>query len=281
MSKTDHAATFMHLKDDPMKNGQTKPAYNNQIAADARYIVATVTTCDRTDYNTVEPIFDKIDKFLDWDYKNFTADSGYDCLTNFEFLKSINVTAFIKPQDWVMRNKKSFEKDIGRYQNMEYDDDKDEFICKNGKRLTFDKTTKNDSRDGEPYRVYSCKEGCIGCPFHDKCITHKKKKADPAEKKSFSVALKHWKYRAQAFDLLTTDEGARQRVNRSIQAEGVFAQIKGNNDFHRYKTFGFDGTFTEWLIQCFTYNLRWLAKRRYGSSENPQFPFLYELELTA
>ena len=27
-SKTDHDATFMRLKEDPMRNGQTKPAYN-------------------------------------------------------------------------------------------------------------------------------------------------------------------------------------------------------------------------------------------------------------
>ena len=281
MSKTDPDATFMHLKEDAMMNGQTKPAYNNQIAADSRYIVATVTTCDRTDYNTVEPVFDKIDRFLNWDYHNFTADSGYDCLSNFKYLEKRNVQAFIKPQNWEMRKKKSFGKDIGHYQNMQYDEENDEFICKNGKKLTFDKSRKNKYGDAEPYREYSCKEGCIGCPFHDKCIKHARRKAEPDEMKRFSVALEHWKYRSKAFDLLTTDEGARQRVNRSIQAEGVFAQIKGNNDFRRYDTFGFDGTFTEWLIQCFTYNLRWLAKRRYGSEETPQFPFLYELQLTA
>ncbi len=31
-SKTDHDATFMRVKEDPMQNGQLKPAYNLQIA---------------------------------------------------------------------------------------------------------------------------------------------------------------------------------------------------------------------------------------------------------
>lgn len=40
LSKTDESATFMHLKEDHMRNSQLKPAYNVQIAVDAEYIVA-------------------------------------------------------------------------------------------------------------------------------------------------------------------------------------------------------------------------------------------------
>ena len=38
--KTDPDATFMHMKDDHMRNAQLKPGYNVQIAADSEYIVA-------------------------------------------------------------------------------------------------------------------------------------------------------------------------------------------------------------------------------------------------
>ncbi|URZ16358.1 IS1182 family transposase ISCpe5 [Clostridium felsineum DSM 794] len=37
-SKTDTDATFMHMKDDHMRNGQLKPAYNVQIAVDSEYV---------------------------------------------------------------------------------------------------------------------------------------------------------------------------------------------------------------------------------------------------
>lgn len=33
-SKTDHDATFMHMKEDYMKNGQLKPTYNVQIGVE-------------------------------------------------------------------------------------------------------------------------------------------------------------------------------------------------------------------------------------------------------
>lgn len=36
-SKTDPDATFMHMKEDAMNNGQTKPGYNVQIATENQY----------------------------------------------------------------------------------------------------------------------------------------------------------------------------------------------------------------------------------------------------
>lgn len=38
MSKTDHDATFMRMKEDAMNNGQTKPGYNLQISAENQFI---------------------------------------------------------------------------------------------------------------------------------------------------------------------------------------------------------------------------------------------------
>lgn len=37
-SKTDPDATLMHMKDDHMRNGQLKPAYNVQIAVESEYV---------------------------------------------------------------------------------------------------------------------------------------------------------------------------------------------------------------------------------------------------
>ena len=39
--KTDPDTTFMHIKDDHMRNTQLKPGYNVQIAVDSKYIVST------------------------------------------------------------------------------------------------------------------------------------------------------------------------------------------------------------------------------------------------
>lgn len=37
-SKIDHDTTFMRVKEDPMQNGQLKPAYNFQIATRNQFI---------------------------------------------------------------------------------------------------------------------------------------------------------------------------------------------------------------------------------------------------
>ncbi|WP_373418486.1 hypothetical protein [Levilactobacillus yiduensis] len=36
-SKTDHDATFMRMKEDPMRNGQLKPGYNLQVASQRQF----------------------------------------------------------------------------------------------------------------------------------------------------------------------------------------------------------------------------------------------------
>ena len=47
--KTDPDATFMHMKDDHMRNAQLKPGYNVQIGVDSEYIVAVDIFQDRND----------------------------------------------------------------------------------------------------------------------------------------------------------------------------------------------------------------------------------------
>jgi hypothetical protein len=37
-SKTDPDATFMHMKEDHMRNSQLKPGYNVQIAVESEYV---------------------------------------------------------------------------------------------------------------------------------------------------------------------------------------------------------------------------------------------------
>ena len=52
-SKTDSDATFMRMKDDHMKNGQLKPAYNVQIAVNSEYITGVDVFSNRTDFGTL------------------------------------------------------------------------------------------------------------------------------------------------------------------------------------------------------------------------------------
>ena len=59
-SKTDHDATFMHMKEDHMKNGQLKPGYNIQATTTNQYIVDFVLFPNPTDFRTFEPFLDQM-----------------------------------------------------------------------------------------------------------------------------------------------------------------------------------------------------------------------------
>ena len=52
-SKTDPDATFMRMKDDHMRNGQLKPAYNVQIIWEQKSCRRTFTFCDSSHFYTI------------------------------------------------------------------------------------------------------------------------------------------------------------------------------------------------------------------------------------
>ena len=60
-SKTDVDATFMHMKEDHMRNSQLKPGYNIQIGVEAEYIVGVDVSSERSDQLTFIPFLDKLD----------------------------------------------------------------------------------------------------------------------------------------------------------------------------------------------------------------------------
>ncbi len=58
-SKTDPTATFMHLKEDHMRNAQLKPAYNLQLAVEGEYITGFDISSERSDQLTLIPLIEK------------------------------------------------------------------------------------------------------------------------------------------------------------------------------------------------------------------------------
>ena len=59
-SKTDTDATFMRMKEDHMRNGQLKPAYNVQIAVNSECITGIEAFSNRTDFGTLAPFLEEI-----------------------------------------------------------------------------------------------------------------------------------------------------------------------------------------------------------------------------
>ena len=57
-SKTDPDATFMHMKEDHMRNAQLKPGYNIQFGVEGEYITGVSVTSERSDQLTLIPFMD-------------------------------------------------------------------------------------------------------------------------------------------------------------------------------------------------------------------------------
>jgi hypothetical protein len=69
-SKTDPDATFMHMKDDHMRNAQLKPAYNVQIGVESEYITGVGIFQDRNDIATLIPFINDMESKLKARYYN-------------------------------------------------------------------------------------------------------------------------------------------------------------------------------------------------------------------
>ncbi len=91
-SKTDKDATFMHMKEDHMRNGQLKPGYNVQVAVESEYIVGVDISAERSDVLTLIPFLDRLNRNYGRHFENLIADVGYESDENYDYLKRKHIT---------------------------------------------------------------------------------------------------------------------------------------------------------------------------------------------
>ena len=99
-SKTDIYATFMTMKENAMKNGQLKPAYNMQHGVDAEYITWLTVAPELTDITTLIPFLKSMKENLNFKYLKIVADAGYESEENYSFIEENNQISFIKPANY-------------------------------------------------------------------------------------------------------------------------------------------------------------------------------------
>lgn len=262
-SKTDTDATFMHMKDDHMKNGQLKPAYNIQHGINSGFIVAAGVFPNPNDVRTLKPFVESMESGLGMKFDRIVADAGYESEENLAYLKEKGIQAYIKPANYEQTGTKKFEKEIGRKENMKYDSENDCYICHNGRKIV--RTGSREVRSSTGYvreeTSYSCRE-CDGCPYREKCLSGRNWKKPLEERyKTLTVSKKFEELRAEEYQLIDSEEGKMLRMNRSIQAEGGFADIKGDSGFTRFLCRGSENVQAEYILFAMAHNLGWLHSR--------------------
>ena len=256
-SKTDPDATFMRMKEDAMMNGQLKPAYNLQHGVDSEYITWIDISSRATDTRTLIPFLKDMENHLPFRYQDIVADAGYESEENYLFLEAQGQRAFIKPQNYEISKTRKYKKDIGKMENMKYDRENDCYRCQNGKKLTVQYVRKQKTATGYQrfVTVYQSHE-CNGCPFKTKCIKGNNCKT-PMEKreKRLYVSKVMKEKREETLKRITSEYGTRLRMNRSIQVEGSFANIKEDMNFRRYLYRGKKNVTAQSVILAIGYNI--------------------------
>lgn len=253
-SKTDHDATFMHMKEDHMRNGQLKPGYNVNVATSEEFIVGNYISADRNDVHTLIPFMWKLAPYR---IQNIVVDSGYESEENYCFFETLSGTKlYVKPSDHEQKQTRKYKTDISRRENMIYEAETDSYTCAAGKPITYDYDKKSRSKSGFEITtsVYSCKE-CAGCPLKEKCIRAGSRKPLEERSKVIYVSKRFTAQREAMEERINTEEGRLLRVNRSIQAEGVFAMVKEDMKFRRFMLRGHMKVEVEWTLLSLAYNI--------------------------
>lgn len=203
-----------------------------------------------------------MESHLSFKYQKIVADAGYESEENYAYLEEKGQQAFIKPANYERAKSKKYKTAIGRAENMAYDEQSDSYTCHNGKKLTVSGSKRDKSASGyeREQTIYSCKE-CSGCPYKKDCITGSSPKPLEERQKNLYLSKRFKAYRQACLERITGEEGKLLRMNRSIQVEGSFGEMKQNRGFKRYVSRGREKVGAESILMAIGQNINKLHRK--------------------
>lgn len=254
-SKTDTDATFMRMKEDHMRNGQLKPAYNPQISTENQFVTHFSIHQTPGDTTTLKGHLEEFERQYNKQSDVVVADAGYGSEENYEYMESHNIEAFVKYNYFHKEQKRAFKKNAFLVQNLYYNRVDDYFVCPMGQRLVKVNEGKRVSDNGFISHVsYYRATRCQGCPLRGQC--HK-----AAGNRKIEVNHRLWELKEKARSRLMSETGLYHRSKRPIEPEAVFGQLKSNNKFNRFTLKGLPKVEIEFGLMVLAHNLRKLAAK--------------------
>lgn len=249
-SKTDPDATFMRMKEDAMKNGQTKPGYNLQIGTENQFILDFGLFQYRGDPLTMIPFFNSFAGRYGKLPDKAVADSGYGSEENYRFMEEAGITAYVK-YNWFHREQRMhYEPDPFSPKSLYYNAECDYYVCPMGQHMERIGTARAKTVCG--YVTESARykaRRCEGCPLRGRCF---KVKGD----RIIEVNHRLNEYRRKAGERLTSEEGIMHRGRRCIEPEAVFGQMKYDMAYKRFRHFGIDKVKMDFAFFAIAFNLK-------------------------
>ena len=253
-SKTDEDATFMRMKDDHMKNGQLKPAYNLQIGTQDQFILNFSIHQSANDMPVFKPHLQDTEDLLKSIGqpmpKRISADAGYGSEENYDYLQAQGLENYVKYPGFYQEQQHKVKNDPFRTENLFYNAEGDYLVCPMGQHLTYRHTSKVVSKNGyqSNVRVYQAQR-CTGCPLRGAC--HKAK-----TDRIVQINPNLQKHKEIARQNLWSLKGIRLRQKRCIEPEPVFGQIKWNRGFNRFLMRSLPKVTCEFGIVAIAHNLK-------------------------
>ena len=254
ISKTDPSATFMRMKEDAMCNGQTKPGYNLQISSENQFITDFALFPNPTDTLTFIPFLGSFPGRYGRFPKRVVADSGYGSEENYRFMDEAGIEGFVKYNRFHLEHRPRYKPDTFHPDSLYYNEEGDYYICPMGQRMSRTGTLQTRTEGGyisqsACYRAIRCK----GCPL--RCLCYKAK----ANQRTIRVNHQLNAYKRKACELLTSEEGIKERGRRCIEPEAVFGQMKSNMAYRRFRHMGKDKVVMDFTFFAIAFNIKKLC----------------------
>lgn len=249
-SKTDHDATFMHGKEDYYsKTGIFKPYYNVQIGVSEEYILHYGVYPNPTDTKTWIPFFESYYRQYGFYPSTPVADAGYGSYDNYLYNLNHGMRLAMKYATFSKENENTFKKNRYSIKNM---------------NRTHDTLISDDGHEYHYSHEYEDRRGVY--PQIKQIYQHQSWQESYKEQKipktiSRNVVLLQLQEAAQ--ELLKSEEGIQLRIQRSIEVEGAFGEIKANCEYTRIQRRGKKGVQTELCLVFIGFNLRKYHNKKY------------------
>jgi transposase len=250
-SKTDEDATFMRMKDDHMKNGQLKAAYNVQISTCGQYVIDYSIHPNPTDTTTLIKHIEQQKAAYNEYPETITADAGYGSEENYQYLEDNTIEAFVKYSSFDKQQSGNYNKKHPfAAEQLYYNQQKDCYYCPMGQTMNCTGSYKKQTSTGfeQTIKKYQA-QNCNGCPLRGVCHQAKHNRV---------IEVNHnlIRHKAIAKEKLNTEEGMSKRKKRCYDVEPVFGNIKSNHKFNRFMLRGKKKVTIEIGLLALAQNLR-------------------------
>lgn len=221
--------------------GGYQVSYNAQISVDSKHhlIIDTEVTNERNDMNLLSKMAEKSKEVLESESLKVLADTGYYKESELEKCEEQGIECYVPSP------KKSTNEKEGRYgvEDFKYDEEKDMYICLEGKELTYRLTYERDLKQIKKYECTQCNQ----CPKKQNCTISKRNKV--IYRSQYERTIKKVRQRCR--------ENPKIIHQRSSIVEHIFGTMK--------QSFGYGGGFLlrslekvkgEFSLMALVYNIK-------------------------